>query len=761
MLSSICFCQERDSTLSGGQLTGAVVSGVRELHTDMSLKLPRSKVANVPATFGESDVLKMIQLLPGIGSAAEGDVGVSVRGGSLDQTMLLMDGVPIYNPSHLNGFISAFNTSMISGVEVFKGGFPAQFGSRLSGIVNVTMRDGSFDRYHGSVNVGLLSSCLMVEGPLWRDHTSFIVSARRSYSRYVLIPLIRAIFGSGESMKNALQHFGDMDFYDVNARVTHRFTSRDFISLSGYVGRDKVDARYEGRDTLLPNRYDESFSLLHSRRIDEQSQGQEWGNLIGSLRYSHNFEDGVLTVRGDVSHFGSSLVTKYRSARMEELKKDKYYTFSDLIGDSDNKSDITDYGVSASYSVRRGNLLNLNTGVSANFQKINPGIKSYARLETIDTTGFSEGKEPVISVATLVRDTTLGQWMTSFAAYLENEFKIGKSVFLTAGVRASIYRSEGKTYFIPEPRLRVRGDLSYGISLMASYSRMSQALQLLSSSHISRPADVWVGIKDWVGPAVSDQVTLGVQYDMLKIGYPIKAMVEGYYKKTDGIVNLLEGVSINDIAKWTDIVDSGKQNSYGVEVFVEKTSGDNTGFVSYTCSRTTEVFDKINQGRPFLSNYDCRHNLSMSYTHVFNRNFDLSINFVYRTGRRITLSNYIIYKGAFMEDYSWEEYRSWNNFLTMINDKIKNPSAFENLKLQDTYYDRNMYTMPDYHRLDIGFNWHLYHKFGKSKINFSLYNAYNRLNPYHIYQSRETGVEKFIGTCLFPILPAISYSYEF
>ena len=162
MLSSICFCQERDSTLSGGQLTGAVVSGVRELHTDMSLKLPRSKVANVPATFGESDVLKMIQLLPGIGSAAEGDVGVSVRGGSLDQTMLLMDGVPIYNPSHLNGFISAFNTSMISGVEVFKGGFPAQFGSRLSGIVNVTMRDGSFDRYHGSVNVGLLSSCLIV-----------------------------------------------------------------------------------------------------------------------------------------------------------------------------------------------------------------------------------------------------------------------------------------------------------------------------------------------------------------------------------------------------------------------------------------------------------------------------------------------------------------------------------------------------------------------------------------------------------------------
>lgn len=646
--------------------------------TRMSVETLTSREAKLlPALFGEVDLVKTLQLKPGIQSGGEGSTGLYVRGGGPDQNLVLLDGAQIYNPSHLFGFFSVFNPDAVKSVELYKGGFPAQFGGRLSSVLDVSLNKGNNERIGASGGIGLISSRLTLDGPVLKDKLNFSVSGRRTY----VDVFTRQINRLNEDDKE-YNPIPDYYFYDLNTRLDYTLGERDEISLSAYLGRDIF-----GFD-------DSDFSFTF-----------DWGNTMANLRWRHKFSENLYATT-------SAATTTYQYNITNKID-----IFSFKLS-----SDIEDYTLQTDFDWFAGNGHSVKFGAQAIRHGFTVGRLNFDSDD--NSLSFNSGEK---------------LYGTEFGAYASDDYVINARLSLNYDLRFSGFNSDGKTYTALEPRFSAKYNLSESSSVKASYASMMQYVHLVSNSGASLPTDIWYPSTPGVRPQRSQQVALG--YSKLFGKGKFLVTNEVYYKWMRNQIDFRDGANlfVNDSLENEFLF--GKGYSYGNEIYLEKIQGKTTGWLGYTLSWTYRQFDGINEGRRFPTRYDRRHDISLVVLHQLSKRLSLTGAFVYGTGNAISLPVARI---------------------PLQDVEGKDPT------IVPIYEDRNTFRMAAYHRLDLGAVLKLNSKRGETDLTFSLYNAYNRRNPYFVYfeQVKDEETDTTIGfqakqVSLFPVIPSVTYNFKF
>lgn len=497
------FFLSKDTTInfnlvSGSTLEEVVISAtaedqIQETTRMGTIDVPLENIKSMPALLGEVDVMKVLQLLPGVQSGAEGSSGLYVRGGGPDQNLILLDGVPVYNASHLFGFFSVFNADAINNVELVKGGFPARYGGRLSSVIDIRMKEGNSKKFQGEGSIGLVASRLTVEGPIVKDKTSFIVSGRRTYIDLIATPLIK--------MNTKGEETAGYYFYDLNAKINHRFNDKNRLFLSMYTGDDKAYAR---------SRY-VSGQTDHTSESATQFKLQ-WGNITTALRWNAIINRKLFSnVTATYSRYRFGVYADQKeSVTTSGVTQSEYFQTAYVSG-------IRDFALKADFDFIPSPDHYIRFGIQAIDHLFTPGVLSLRSNE--------------------VADTTLGATRTyaeEYFAYAEDDFTVTDKLKINAGIHASGFAVNGKFYHSFQPRLSARYLLSQNLSLKASYAQMAQYIHLLSNVGIGLPTDLWVPSTDRVGPEHSYISSMGLAYN-LNNTYEIT--LEGYYKKMQGLLN--------------------------------------------------------------------------------------------------------------------------------------------------------------------------------------------------------------------------------
>ena len=517
-----------------------------------AIAIPVEHLKAVPVLFGEVDVLKTLQLMPGVQGGSEGMSGMYVRGGGPDENLFLLDGVPIYNVSHLGGFFSAFNADAVKNVTLYKGSFPARFGGRLSSVLDITTNNGNDKEYHGSVNIGLISAKLALEGPIVKEKTTFSISARRTYGDLLLQPVL-SMMNNGEFDKLRAGYY----FYDFNGKITHKFSERSRLYASYYMGDDKVYARIK---------YDESYNGDIYR--ETMKMNMNWGNIVGSLRWNYvinpqlfmNITGSFTRYRNDIG-MGLEYYGEYEDYegvfRHEEESMEMTY-----------KSGIRDYAVRADFDYSP------NPNHSIKF-----GGSMIHHVFTPEVLGMQLQYDYSSQMEALDMDTTLGQSVVhanEINLFAEDDWAITESLKLNAGLALSGFAVEGTFYPSIQPRLSGRWLLSDDFSAKFGYAYMTQYLHLLSTSGINMPTDLWVPVTARIAPMNAHQVAAGLSYNLLSI---LDLSLEGYYKSMDNLMEYKDGASFfGSSVGWEDKVCLGRGWAYGLEFLAQKTVGTFTGW---------------------------------------------------------------------------------------------------------------------------------------------------------------------------------------
>ncbi|WP_319500677.1 TonB-dependent receptor [uncultured Draconibacterium sp.] len=680
--------------------------------TQMSLiELPTARIEKLPVILGEPDVLKVIQLLPGVQAGTEGTSGIYVRGGGADQNLFLLDGVPVYNASHLFGFFSVFNSNAVKTVNLYKGGFPARFGGRLSSVVDIRMKEGNDQEYKGEFSVGLISSRFSFEGPINKGKTAFIVSGRRTYIDVLAQPFIQLANKKADNEDINAGYY----FYDLNAKINHRFSDRDRLFLSMYSGKDKA--------------YDKSkFTSVESNYYDKYNDNLGWGNITSALRWNHVFSPKLFSnATLTYSKYRFDVESDYEYTEQEHYDRD-YFRYMSGINDVTAKIDF-DYYPAINHS--------LKYGASNTWHTFRPGVNH--EKTTIDEDGYQ-----------LDQDTTYGNQniaATEFDAYVEDSWNITPRLNANIGLHFSWFNVQNTNYTSFQPRLALRYLVSDNLSVKASYAKMSQYIHLLSSSTISLPTDLWLPTTQNVKPQNSQQWAVGAAYNHKK-GYEFS--VEAFYKKMDNLIEYKPGATFSGVGEgWESKIETGKGWSYGAEFMLEKKTGKTTGWLGYTLSWSNRKFDNLNFGETFPAKYDRRHDVNLVLNHEVSKKFDIGLAWVYGTGNATTL-------GA--QDYSA---------------MLPGMGRYQSEGVITYYGGRNSYRMPAYHRLDLSMNFHKQKKRGVRTWTVGLYNAYSRQNPFFVYWDSKTIVVPspegdyykrkpvLKQVSLFPLIPSVSYTFKF
>jgi outer membrane cobalamin receptor len=544
--------------------------------TEMSVEIINTdQVKVIPLALGESDILKVIQLKPGIPSGSEGTTGIFVRGGGSDQNLIVLDEAVVYNPNHLFGFFSTFNTDAVKDLKIYKGGFPAQYGGRLSSVIDVKLKEGNYKKFSGSGGVGLIASRLTLEGPLSnnQDH-SFIVSGRRTY----IDLFTRAVNSANADNPDATQ-IPDYFFYDLNTKINFKLGEKDRLFLSGYFGRDQFG-------------FESDFFNFQF----------DWGNATGTARWNHVFNP-QLFVNTTLTY------SDYQYNIVNEITD-----FSFNLG-----SNIRDLNFKTDFYNAFNNQHTLRYGANATWHNFNIGRLSAGSEDGL--VNFSAGQE---------FDGL------EFGAYLADEIKWNDRFTLNTGLRISGFNNDGEMYFGLEPRVSAVYKLREGLSAKASYARMYQYLHLVATSGATLPTDIWYPSTERIKPQRSDQVAAGLSY-LFRNKYLFN--VEGFYKDLDNQLELVDGAEIFANDKLEEEFAIGEGEAYGVEFSVEKQEGKLQGWIGYTLSRTVRSdFKTISpdaqflQELPFSPIYDRRHDLSIVATYQISKRLTASATFVYGSG---------------------------------------------------------------------------------------------------------------------------------
>lgn len=669
------------------------------------INLDVDQIKKLPVLLGEIDILKTITLLPGVQSSGEGNAGFYVRGGGVDQNLILLDNATVYNASHLFGFFSVFNADAVKNLELTKGGVPANFGGRLASVLDISLKEGNNKEFHSEGGIGLISSRLTLEGPIKKDTSSFIISARRTYIDLLLKPFLKKdspLAGSGYY------------FYDLNAKVNYRISKKDQVFLSGYFGRDVFGFSSEnsGFSTRIP-----------------------WGNATGTIRWNRIISDKL---------FMNTIAT-FTDYKFSFEGAQEQFEFA-------LNSGIRDWGGKVQWNYYPNYRHSLKWGVDYTYHIFTPN-SVYAKS---GDTEFDTGPK-------------LKLFSHEVAGYVLDEFDVTEKLKLNAGIRYSYFihvgpftrfTQQGASGFgqtLPpletqyasgekvadyagfEPRINFRWTVDKHSSIKGGYMRNFQYIHLTSLSPTSLPTDVWLPSTDVLKPQFGQQFSIGYFRNFLDD--MIESSLEVYYKNMKNVSEYKEGAqpqqTVND--NIDNLLVFGIGRSYGAELFVKKRIGKWQGWVGYTWSKTERRLDNLNNGEWYPSRWDRRHDISIVSTIKLSKRVELGAVFVYGTGNAITLP---------VERY-----------------------IFEN-RVVDVYGARNSFRMAPYHRADISCT--LYPKEEKQKNkrfesnwNFSIYNLYNRKNPYFIYFGNDGNVQngtlqiKAYQVSLFPILPSVTWNFKF
>ncbi|MEO1711734.1 MAG: TonB-dependent receptor [Bacteroidota bacterium] len=584
--------QRIDLELSSGTLLEEVVVTSSQTETELrstemsTATLDMAEAKLVPVIFGEQDVLKTIQLLPGVSSGGDGNSGFFVRGGDQDQNFILLDEAPVYNASHLLGFFSVFNSDALKDVKLYKGGIPAQYGGRLSSVLDVRMKNGNSKSWSASGGIGLISSRLTVEGPIQEDKGSIILSGRRTYADL----LLRAF--NDDFAETSLY------FYDLNAKANYKIGDKDRIYISGYFGEDVF-------------------------QID--GAGLDWGNITGTLRWNHTFSDKLFS-------------------NTSFIYSDYNYGFGvDNAGtEIDLASGIFDYNLKQDYFWYPNINNSLQFGWNVVYHSFKPGDFTAVTDEETTQTVSIEGQQAVETGIYLDNEQKLGdKWsiyyglrlstFSNLGAYDVNEYNEEDEIINTTSYSSGEWYN---TYANLEPRFSASYLLEEDKSIKFSANRMAQYLHLLSTSNSSSPTDIWIPSTPNVAPSLADQVAVGYFQNFADQKWEFS--VEAYYKRLLDLVDYEDGAEtfLNPDIEAELVFGEGR--AYGAEFYLKKNTGKLTGWLSYTLSKSERQFDDINDGNWFSARQDRTNDLSIVAMYQLSPRWTLSSSFVYYTGDAVT-----------------------------------------------------------------------------------------------------------------------------
>ena len=566
--------------------------------TEMSTqKLEVKEINSIPVFLGEKDILKTIQLLPGIKSTSEGNTGFYVRGGGSDQNLILLDEANVYSPSHLLGFFSVFNSDAIKDVTVFKGGIPAEYGGRISSVLDVKMNDGNSKKYKVTGGIGLIASRLTIEGPIKKDKGSFIVSARRTYAD-LFLPLLNM-----ESLKNTSVYF-----YDINMKANYQITEKDRIFLSGYFGRDVLDR------TTAQN----------------SAMGISWGNTTGTLRWNHLFNSKVFLNSSVIYSNYNNLITLGAG--------DAQYQVKSTIQDFAIKENLSSY-ISSKNTFKLGLEFTDHTFLPG---EVTLGSSSVVTSNRIQLSKTIEAKHAVEGAAYVSDETTLGaRWKLNYGLRYSMFAAIGPGTVYSYSDAGLVSDSNSyntneaiKTYGGLEPRISLVFIINETSSIKTSFNRLYQYLHLLSNTTSSTPVDLWVPSSAIIKPQIGDQIDLG--YFKNFGNNMFETSVEVYYKTMQNQIEYKPGADL----RFNKTVESqllfGNGWAYGVELFLKKKSGRFNGWIGYTLSRSMRKFDGIDNGTTFPAKQDIIHDISIVGIYQLSKKLTFSATWVYWTGSAVT-----------------------------------------------------------------------------------------------------------------------------
>ncbi|MBO7050924.1 MAG: TonB-dependent receptor [Bacteroidaceae bacterium] len=709
------------------ELNEVTIYGNREIlgvrGSQMSaVDIPIEQIKAVPAMFGETDVLKALQLLPGVQAGTEATAGIYVRGGNPDENLLLLDGVPVYNVNHMFGMFSVFNPDAIKNVTLYKGSFPAHYYGRLSSVVDIRMKDGDMENYHGNASIGLTSSKFNLEGPIIKGKTSFNISARRTYSDILLNSALwlNEKFDYANTDDLSMGYY----FYDLNVKINHKFNDRDRLYLSWYSGDDDIFFNYRSS----------GGSVKQKTKLDWR-----WGNTIAAIRWNHVIGPKLFM---DIS----SNYTQYRHRMGIEIKEDNKANKSNGSTGISMKSGIYDASFRSDFHWSPSAKQDIRFGGSYTHHKFTPDVMelSMHSKETMEND----------SVSTSDYDQSFGSKNViahEYQLYVEDDIELTDVIKANIGAGYAGFSVNKRYYNSLEPRISTRFLITDDLSLKTGYAYMTQYVHLLSNNVISLPTDLWVPVTDKVEPEHSHQWALGAAYSVEGLA---DFTVEGYYKQMNNLLEYKEGSTyMSGDTDWQNKVAMGMGWSYGVELMAQRSVGKLNGWIAYTWNKSQRRFDRpgmvINGGRTFDAKYDRRHKLDITCNYKFSDRFDMSATWLFETGNCGTIYTQY-YDSESLADEQDQMYR----YTTTLG-----------------YYDnRNNFRLNPTHRLDLSFNWHRKFNDRMSRtLNLSIYNAYNNRNPFLVYvytdsyfNGDELIEERTLRQLtLFPIIPTLSYAISF
>ena len=756
-------------------------------HTDFGPKsaqmsattVTKNAIKSTPVFLGEPDVMKTLQKFPGVVSSNDGTASIYVRGGDYDQNLIVLDGSALYNVEHLKGFVSSINPDVVESINFYRGAFPARYGSRLSSIVDVGIKTGDFNLYHGTLSLGMMSGRAQVEGPLWKEHTSFNLAARMSYLGLMAMPILRKVYDKPES----LSPYENMSYYDINAKVVHRFNDRHRLSGVFYYGHDK--------DSNSPSESSREYSTIGSNLIPLEKQTSQtqyrstamsssWVNMVSSLYWTALF--------GNKVKFNTNLSYSryiYDMAYDNHIDNDVTDRFRPYFYHSESShiayyNNVSDLALTIDGRILLDHGHTLRTGLNMSYQNFTPEVQYAMDYYTKryngslnDDTGVSPTPLYVEQRDKKESNNRDGIGLMSSAAYCEDEFGLFSLLKVNAGLRCAVFNTEGKSYFSLEPRLSLSYLINEDNAIKMSYSRVSQGVHRLVSGNLVMASDLWVPITAKIPLMTSDLLALGFNTELV---HGIRLSAESYYKTMNNVLDYRDVATtmLNDNGNWTQQVVAGHGRSYGVELLATKTTGRTTGWISYTWSKSLRKFDKqgqeINGGKEYFAPTDRRHNFNATVTHAIPLSkairLDLTAAFTFVSGRRGTIPvSYIFGFGireftgstaygdkavidAFSREYAEVFGTEWGN----------NTAAPIPLY---TYKNRNDLVLPSTHHLDLSCTCVISSRYGVSSVGLSLYNIYNRMNISNVYVGYENNKTVLKGICPFPFMPSLILSHKF
>lgn len=674
-------------------------------------KVTALQVSNTPTPFGEPDVIKSLQMLPGVTEGSEGVAGMYVHGGNADENLYMLDNVPLYQVNHFAGLFSAFNNDIIRYIDFFKSSMPAKYDGRLSSFMDVRLQNGNRDGSHGTARLGLVSGTFNISGPIGKK-TTYLVGLRRSWYDVLMVPVM-AIVNASRNEYTTFHYY----FMDFNAKVNHRFSNRANGFVSIYFGDDMVKSGWKD------NNFDHPENLNGS--AEDSHQKFHWGNLVAQAGLNYRFNQDM------TAEFNAAYTRFFTNMKYTDFQKDNDTNVLRMTEESySTRNNINDWILRGDFDWQPNDVNRVRFGANYVLHSFLPSqsIRTYAdedvRLET--------------------RDSTSRYTAGELNGYIEDDWLISDRLRINAGLHLSLFAMDRKAKHGVSPRLSVGYRPVENLAVKAAYSRTTQYVHQLAQSYLSLPTDQWIPVPGSFKPQTADKVAAGVFIDTRDKRFSFS--VEGYYKWMRNIVDYRdEYYLLPPLEKWDAQLTAGKGTAKGIDFKIEKLTGKITGHISYTLAWADHTFPEKNGGVTFPARFDNRHTINILLNWNISRKVQISASWVGHSGNHVTLLS------QSWEAPSWDDIHKYDNKYVPLRVPVNN------------------YQLPFYHRLDLACNM----RNSRGYWTFSIYNAYNHMNTIAVKRGAisevtyENGHFQWIDHPVFrkikllPIMPTFSYTWEF